>query len=397
MNRYPLNYRASWFNLGAMLQPNCVFRKPVYPGESAEIDIQLFYESGIVDRLRNPAVMSLYVFYVPHRLVWSGWTDFIADVDSGLSVPTNTTQWSSVFENGNNVKSSLMRRGYKLAYNTFFGDESIGQTPGAWYNDVTADTFVTDMRMKAVSQVVQNLVSDLDNPADPFTGTVSGAVATIELSELDRRLRARRASVQQRMSGEKYTDALARFGVKVSDALISQPEMIGFHSEVIYPTSTQATAGGTAPTVGQRFGKYAGTLKHKVGRKFFQEHGYVFGVYALRPVLSYSSMGYPPEAFTTSREDFVIDPVLQPYQEVNRTAFSTDGDPDPILMRGWQYLYGQVMQTNSPSGVLETNAASINEMRYPVLSGQTQSAGQVDLTCHVKFKGATPLNGKVRA
>jgi len=395
MNRYPLNYRASWFNLGAMLRPNVAFRKPVYAGESSEVDVQLFYETNPTDRLRNPAVVSLYVFYVPHRLVWSGWTDFIADVDSGLTVPTNSTAWASMFENGGNTKSSLMRRGFKLCYNTFFGDETVGQTDGAWYNAIDADTFVNDMRMKSVSQVVQNLVSDLDNPADPFTGTVSGAVATIELSELDRRLRARRANVQQRMSGEKYTDALARFGVKVSDALIAQPEMIGFHSEVIYPTSTQATAGGTSPAIGTRWGKYAGTLKHKVGKKFFQEHGYVFGVFALRPVLSYESMGYPPEAFTTSREDFVIDPVLQPYQEVDRTAFSTSGDPDPILMRGWQYMYGQVMQTGGPSGVLTTNAQTINAMRYPAPLGG--SSGDVDMTCHVKFKGATPLNGKVRA
>ena len=367
-------------------------------GESAEIDVSCFYETPAINSLRNPAVLSYYVFYVPNRLLWPNWAEFIADADTARSIPTTTTPWADMFEPTAAAKSALFRRAYKAVYNTFFGDPSIGQTAGAWFDDVTADTFVTARRMKTVSQVVQQMISDLDTPADNFTGTVSGAVATIELNDLDRRMKARRANVQQRMTGDKYTDALARFGVQVSDALIGQPEMLGFHSEVIYPQNTQATAGGTSvPTPGTRFGKYTGTVKHKIGRKFFQEHGHVFGVLALRPVLNYSQMQVAPDAYLTDRADFVVDPNLQPYVDVPREYFTTAGDPDPVLMRGWQYHFGQVMSANLLTGVLFSTAQTLNDMRYPVVSALSAGLADVEMTTHVRMRGAIPINPKPRA
>lgn len=398
MNRYPLNYRSSFFNTGMLCEPTMIFRKPVIAGESAEIDIQSFYESPPVELLRNPAVLSLYCFYVPNRLVWPQWQEFLSDPDTSRTVPTTTTGWANIFEPGTQSKQVFARRAYKAIYNAFFGDQSVGQTGFAWYDDIGADTVVTMRRMKTVSQVVQQMLSDLDTPADNFTGTVSGAVATIELNELDRRMRARKANVSQRFSGDKYVDALGRFGVKVSDALIANPEMLGFHSEVIYPQNTVASSGGTSvPTVGTRYGKYAGTVKHKIGKKFFQEHGYVIGILALRPVLSYSQMQCPPEAFMVDRSDYVVDPNLQPYAEYPREFFSTAGDPDPVMMRGFQYLYGQAMWGNTVRGVLNTTAQTINDMRYPSINPMVTGLQDLELTTHVKFKGATPINARLRA
>ena len=393
MNRYPLNYRMGHYGVGDTNTPLLAYRKPVFPGETASTEINLFYETDVVDRLKNPAVVSCYLFYVPHRLVWSGWTDFVADPDSGLSVPTATASWEELWEKGAATRTSFLRRGYKLVYNTFFGDETIGQNARAWYDDTSADTYVTMMCQRTSMQLGKAIMSDLDVPADNFTGTVSGTVATIELNELDRRMRARRSNVVQRFTGEKYTDALARFGVKVSDALIAQPEMVGYATETILPTSVPSATATTTVPVGQRWGKYSGTLKLETAGKFFQEHGYLIGVFSVRPVLAVQDMQYPPEAGVTSRDDFVIDSMLQPYKEYDRAIFTSGGEPDPVLMRGWMYTKGQVTVNGSPAGVLQNSQASINDLRYPA----PVSSFSMTYSIQGVSKGATPINMTPRA
>lgn len=390
-----LNYRNQAYLTGEYFKPIVVGRKPVYPGENAEVTVKAFLEGPVTAGLRNLAVASCYLFYVPHRLVWSGFPDWVSDTESGLNLPTTSTIFTEVWDTGANVKSALFRRAYKLVYNQFFGDEAIGQGGNAWYTDPLDDTVTTVMRLKTVNQMAAHMVTDdLEVPTDTYVAPVVTSNAQIDLGELERRMRARKSNQTERFQGAKYVDYLRRCGVNVRDPLIDNPELLGAKSMVIAPTSDTATAGSTTPavTVGDRYGKYSVTIEAQSrGKKFFPEHGYIVALAALRPVVAYTDMNYPVESALIQRDDFVITPDLQPYKEYDRAFFSTSGDPDPIMMRGFQYGYGQVNLVGSPAGVLTSANAAVNGMRYP------QLAGTLNVTGTLQAKGSLPLDLRPRA
>jgi len=360
MKRFPLKYRGHHFQGGDVHTPLVAYRREVYAGETSENSTTVFFETALKSQVRNPAVVSAYMFYCPHRLVWDQWEDFVADPDSGLSIPTTTGVWPTVHERSAQAKKVFFRRAYKLAYNEFFGDEDIGQANLAWFDDITADSMVSDRSVRSVSQLLQNVILDTENPVDNFNGSVSGAVATIELGELDRRLKARRANLSQRFTGEKYSDALRRLGVGVSEALIDRPELLGMKTEVIYPDNTRATAEGTGIEVGQRFAKYAGTMRLDTGRKFFPEHGYVFTIFVVRLALFNDKTVDAPDATVLSRNAYMLDPHQQNWGEYPREIFGTAGDPDVIMVHGFQSLYGMVT-ASGPAGFVYADQGIVSD------------------------------------
>lgn len=393
--RNSLKFRSHVFNRGTLHTPVWTGHKFVFAGESAAFNVKGALEGDVQDELRSPALVNHYLFYVPLRLIWSGFTDWFADPDSGLSVPTTTAQFAAIMENtAGQTYNAFKRRAYKLVYNTFFGDESIGQAANAWYTDVTADTVVQVNRLKVANQIISELMSDSDVPVDNYSVVAN----TIEMTEFQRRLTRNRANIRQRFTGEKYTDALARLGVRVSDALIAQPELLGMVSKLIYPENTYGTSGAD---IGKRVGRYAARIEHNVGRKFFAEHGVVIGICGLRPILA-RLLEYPDSTsfgFAGSpmvdRDSYIMDQD-RPWLETPLNVWGyADAEPDPIIMRSAPWLYGDISAANAVTGVAVAagGAGSVNLLRYPGVGGIDPD---FNLSVAWQAIGTTPLSGKVR-
>ena len=150
-------YRANFYNEGAYYSLVPVFRKAVLPGESLEGVVSVRFEAEPLSmNCLTGGLASVMAFYVPYRLLASGFVDFIADPQVAVSssnLPTSTTAWPLMFEAiglTGGVVSTFGRRAFKLAYNQFFGSDDHTES---WYADVTLDTDVSEKRLRTSDQL----------------------------------------------------------------------------------------------------------------------------------------------------------------------------------------------------------------------------------------------------
>ena len=202
-------FRASYYNEGGMQRLLPVGRQMVVPGQSCALDVSVMWESPPLNaQVLSGGVATLYAFYVPLRLLWSGWIDFIAQ--DGGTVPTTTADWAQMFEanaSGNAV-SSFYRRAYKLIYNQFFGSEKFG----AWYTNIETDTEVNTFLCRNLDQLAGHLVDSADAPDPTYIAAVSGAQATISLNDFRKAMKDAYSTRRADMTGDKYVDAMRRMG-----------------------------------------------------------------------------------------------------------------------------------------------------------------------------------------
>lgn len=387
MQRFNFAARAATFNRMAYYHPGMSFRKQVLAGETSAFDLDIRIESDAVWQLRVPALFTHHLFYVPFRLCWDGWEDFFAYDGSGLSLPVTNTAFSFMGEASVGSKVALPRRAWKLVYNQFFGDEDVGSAGNAWYDDPFDDTDVLNVRLRNATQVLGEIMDEGAIGADNFLAPVSGANATIDLLEFDRRQRQRKSNTLGRVTGTKYTDSLARMGVRVNEALISEPELLSSKSSMIFPNNVRVSSDvGT----GDRVGFYDHRLSVKVPSRFFAEAGIVIGIIGVRPLLYVLEQENPMETYLYDRANYYIDGVERRYIAQDRRVFTTDGEPDPVMVTGFQTVFGEVRRYNQATGTMDLSGASLNSLRYPVTTDH--NSNEIDIECHSVARGKSPAS-----
>ena len=92
MQRYSLNLKGGTYTEGNTYNLNPIFRQQVVPGQTVNIDFESSLKTAAFTKnLSTPCIMSVWFFYVPHRLVWDGWTDFISKQEGSPTFPETTT------------------------------------------------------------------------------------------------------------------------------------------------------------------------------------------------------------------------------------------------------------------------------------------------------------------
>ena len=88
MQRYKLNIKGGTYTESNAYELVPIFRQQVVPGQTVNISAEVNVKSAAFNQnVSTPALGSMWFFYVPHRLVWNEWTDFIAKVDTLPTVP----------------------------------------------------------------------------------------------------------------------------------------------------------------------------------------------------------------------------------------------------------------------------------------------------------------------
>jgi len=365
-----------FFARGDMYRLVPSFKKFVKPGDRVELSLRGSLETDIVSALRAPAVASTYAFYVPLRLLWSGWEGFIADADTAAAIPTvatGTSPFAELGETGAFVIMPFYRRALKLIYNEFFGDLDYGAATS--YTDPFLDTAQNSMLpLKTVNQLLSSIALDTDEPADNYSVVAN----SIELTEFRRRLRQNARQNNQRIGGEKYADALRRFGVEMREELASRPELLARQSEVIYPQEVFNTSD---INTGSRVGRFRMALNFNVKRKFCMEHGIIVVLHSLRPFLARART--PFEASLTQRH-WWMEEQEKAYREVNTVVIGVDTDvePDPLVPSEKAFDLGDMLAINTPTGVLtyaSTNA--VQPLVYPTVAGTPKVEVAVSTVC----------------
>lgn len=284
MIRYNSNVKGGTYTSGQTYSLVPIVRHQVVPGQTINLDAQVSLKTAaLTQNVSTPSIMSVWFFYVPHRLTWEDWPAYLSQEEGAPAFPTTTTASDTFFDKAFAAASGvspLYRRAYKMVYNEFFGTETL-ETSGvkqAWYSDITAYSQVNQYGLRNPQQFASKLVAT-DTSVDPeFTVTAS----SIPLNEFYRQLMNARSTQRSQMTGNKYVDTLARMGVDASWMIAERPEFLGTKSKMVAP---QLTGNTTATDSAFETARWQCGLEVSLKNKHFAEHGYIIGVAGIRPLV----------------------------------------------------------------------------------------------------------------
>lgn len=346
-----------------------IFRRMVVPGQRiSHASVRVNFQTVPLSTVQmNSCVASVYSFYVPLRLVWTGWTDFISGVDTTTPIPTSAVAapWMYDMNNVAVPQSTLYRRAVKLCYNQFFGDQEFDNqgtvvTP-PWYN-VTADGVVDQYVTKTLENRLAS-VTETDELTTYSFPTTAGTPPTIELREFSRAMGNARRDFVQDTTGDKYVDLLRSLGVDPDWRVQNAPEFLGVSTMDVYPSYTQSTE---LASLGVANTKYHGTIRHEFGKKAFAEHGYIVSFFVLRQLLFSSVMG-PSDVFraTATREAFWVG--SKPDQNFFRADYAFTSGMDFVGPQSWPFVAGGNVSNNNgqPDYLLTMGNGNRSTLVYP--------------------------------
>lgn len=358
------HYRMVTANMGEVFPVSCV---PVLPGDTMQGSTSaLIRVSPMNTPVMHPVNVRCHTFFVPNRIVWEGWEQFITGGNDGQGdgfniVPRiNTTGMTkkSVTAylgippiDGVDI-SGLPLRAFNKIWNEYYRDQDLmaERTEAssnalpfcAWEKDyfttarpwtqrgpdinlpVFGDTprVFTDqgdldqLRISDGQGGAKNVtVNQLGDPA--VFGTTAGLgnlfvepdAAQVSINDFRAGFALQRYQEARARYGARFTEYLRYLGITPSDARLQRPEFLGggttrlSFSEVLQTSPDAGRQPDGDIGVGDMYGHGIAGLSTGKWRRFFEEHGYVITVMSVRPKSIYMN-GIPREFLKTSKEDF---------------------------------------------------------------------------------------------
>jgi hypothetical protein len=394
MQRHKLNLQSGFYNEADVYKPVPVYRQQVVPGQTVNIDAQVSIKSAALTKnVTTPALCSVWFFYVPHRLAWSGWMDFISKDENAPAFPETATDWTYMFDNTTASPSNmspLYRRAFKLVYNEYFGTEQISD---AWYSNIATDTDTSVKRLRNPEQFASKI--QLQGTVDDPEFTVSGSA--IPLNDFYRQMMNARSQQRSQMTGNKYVDTLARMGVDATWMITERPEFLGTKSKLISPALTANTS---ATSTGQETGRFNCTLDVKIASKHFAEHGYIIGIAGMRPMVMFDDRSAQDPISGTAAgwiDTFYSADNLQTKDSIvdSNNGFSATAPDDKAYTQRFSYLRnGAWIYGNADRWAISNALTSWENLIYPTAGlpiGDELGTNQIACTSSVSLKGLTPV------
>lgn len=284
-NRYGLNFQTINFARFGDVVPLGYFE--VAPGESVSGVLNSRFTSDQADNLiLNRTYYDTFLFYVPYRLLDSGWPDFISK-ETG-SVPLVTDLMPRNYENAFQLTDvadaytenvAWPRYAYNMIWNEYFRQQDV--TERALTDNTIAQGYLRESTLYASSRNDANVdETSIDTSGGSFTTrTLRSALANDRFDRI------------RDYYGDKYTDYLAAVGVQSVWTILEQPEVLGMHHGDLRFTATRATDGANLADIG---GVFDGVSKTTVKDKFLPEHGLVYAVGIARMDVQRTAMGGLP-------------------------------------------------------------------------------------------------------
>jgi hypothetical protein len=364
LNKHVLSYRRLFTGDMGQLYP--IGLTEVLPSDVFQHHTDLLIRlSPMVAPVLHSMTVRVHHFFVPHRLTWSGFEDFITGGEDGLdatTVPTVATTGTSndlldyfgiPRVSGVDV-SALPIRAFNLVFNEFYRDQDLVaertedqlDVPNvAWEKDyfttarpwaqkgeevtlplgdeapVRSNAFITNSGYSSPS--LGNGYPPVDDSAsggDPGYLWESGnrrvvadlsAASSATVTDLRRAFALQRFAEARARYGSRYSEYLKyAFGARNLDARLGRPEYLGggkANLNVSEVLQTAPEAGGTSSEygVGDLYGHGMGALRTNKYRRQFDEHGYVISLLSVRPKAVYQN-GIDRTWLRQDREDFFV-------------------------------------------------------------------------------------------
>ncbi len=382
----------------------------VLPGDTLQQATNaLIRVSPLLAPVMHPVHARIHHWYVPHRIVWDDFEDFITGGDDGFdtSVFPTVTDNFAVGELGDYLgvptgiagleASALPFRGYNLIFNEWYRDADL--ITKLIISTASGPDTTTEMDMQNIAwekdyftaarpwtQKGPEVTLTLSGDA-PVTHDVSGesdigvfstvnseyrklkadtawlksgnntsseaaslyadlsGVSATTINDLRLAFALQRYEEARARYGSRYVEYLRHLGVKSSDARLQRPEYLGGGRQTIQFSEVLQTAEGTQP-VGELRGHGIGALRTNRYRRYFEEHGYVFSLLSVRPKTIYTQ-GLPRHWNRRVKEDFFQQELQSIGQQevLNKELYAGHTTPEGVF--GYSDRYDEYRRTES--------------------------------------------------
>lgn len=330
-------------DMGELVPAACI---EVLPGDEFVHRTSLFARvAPLVNPVMHDVDLRVHHWYVPNRLLWSGWEDFI--VGNGGTHPTVTVPADSTYllldhmglppATGASV-NALPVRAYNKIWNEYYRDQDLstertedqlGLARICWEKDYF--TTARDVAQQGSPVTVgfssglapvqgigtigtpataSNTFKESDGGTRTFdarqdsTGSLYTAVNAstgypevfADLTQMSggfslddfRQAMALQSFAEVRSRfGDRYVDYLRYLGINPGDSRLQRPEFLGGGSQSIQFSEVIAMAEGATTEVGDLYGHGIAGLRARRYRRRFPEHGWVLTLLSARPRTAY--------------------------------------------------------------------------------------------------------------
>ncbi len=355
--KYPLGGVWSQNSRFGIMTP--IYYSEVIAGQSLNGSLRVkIISDSLIRAAMNRVFFDVFVFYLPFRVLWTGWQDFIAKKVG--NVPQVGDNW--IFNYERNAGSATLgtvwqRRMYNHVYNDVFRSSKQAEVAEDQKIEQTALTR---------GRSFQNQLR-INNPALP-DGEIDVTGTDFTVDEF------RRAAKQQKQdrlayffdnpANQEYLQVLQRLGVSVGWEIDDMPRLIGqMHARGSFET---VVATGDTSTASPS-GFFSGHLQCKFRQKLIPEHGIVGAYLVPRIEIGVKGLGDIPLSQKTDHNFYWVDGSRQepPVVWNNRFVDGTNASAQQIAP-AWEDYRTPVSQmfAQLTSGLAPTD-------NYAIIGGKT--------------------------
>ena len=372
----------------------------VVPGDIFQIGAQAVIRfQPLVAPILHEINMYVHYFFVPYRLLWDDWEDFISGgADGTFAVPipewepTDTTVgslWDFFgFPTGVDPDGAypidFPRRAYNFVWNEYYRDETL-QTEVALTNETILNRdWEKDYATSALPWLQRGIA-----PALPISGTTSAVfpisngtganvtlngytgdqktsaqakpildnntvdlstASTFDIADLRLAFQIQKWMERNARAGARYTEFLrSHFGVSPRDERLQRPEYIGgckapvIISEVLQTSSTDATS-----AQGNLAGHGLTVANQYCGKYHAEEFGLIIGIMSVMPRSAYSQ-GIDRQWLRRTKYDFYFPEFANLSEQaiINAEIYATGVLAENQNIFGYQGRYDEMRTKNN--------------------------------------------------
>lgn len=398
------HYHLTSMDQGKLVPLTCF---EVLPGDTVQMSTSaLVRMSPLVAPVMHPVHAKIHHWFVPYRLLWDSWENFITGGPLGTDSSSPPTMgggagWvnaaGSLFNYlgipagtypAGNTFSALPARAYALIFNENYRDEDLVAAVGfskasgndaitnttllspAWQKDYLTTSRLTEQKgatatvqltqAPSVANSIRLQATNLPSGAGNLTSTgagilqsaganayidLSAAGVSIDVNDLRESLAIQRYREARARFGSRYTEYLRYLGVKSSDARLQRPEYLGGGKQTVQFSEVLQTAEGTNP-VGMMRGHGIGATRTNRWRRFFEEHGIVMSLMYTQPITVY--MQAQAKMWNRSTKEQYWQKELEHIGQqpvTNREAYAMHSTPSGLF--GYQDRYDEYRRIES--------------------------------------------------
>lgn len=303
MRRYKHNlshYHLFTGNMGDLIPAACV---EVLPGDSFQGQTSLLVRATpLVAPVMHPVTVRVHHWFVPNRILWGGWENWIVNSTNSDVPPTTSTGINQPLNAylglddtvAHPLINALPHYAYNKIWNECYRDKELCAERAASSKSVAKVMWEKDEFTTASIDPAEGAY-DVKIPLDATSQTME--VADLRAALADYRYQEARSRY-----GTRYVEYLRYLGIKPSDARYNRPEFLGGGRQTISFSEVLQTGEGTDP-VGTMRGHGIVALRSNRYRRFFEEHGFVMTLVSVRPKSIYQTH-FPRRFMRLLKEDY---------------------------------------------------------------------------------------------